>query len=1123
MIKRTQRASFNLFMSLVVFTGGIIGVIGNKNTAEAATDPYGPKSMTIDQTIKSEPVSANPGTYWYQLDNGDFRADYSGGTAQVHNAGTDYDPYPADTYTIPDSIDLSKYPATNWEPYNGWTIAASAVEAKKLTKVEWILGPSYQAIGNPKIISDTVATLSTRTGGSHTPSEGPKEFDKRLHTNYPKVSVMYLTPVKVTWEGTIHESKEIDVNPDSTIKVGENKQLNASVRTKNWGQSNWTDYVSVRDRPETKWFVSDPSIATISATGEVTGVKKGTVTVRAIWNNGTYTLSDTATIKVQEEGGGEDPGNPGNPSGSGSCTWTINPPSQSSTMQGGVTDPAATGVIKADNRGSEQFDVLKGIPTSESLYTNAFGYNYLYKQLWAQMRGTITYNCQVDVTYVLQWTQSVPPTCVKGVCTPNPPKPMSESQSKTYTFTLTPRNYSYWQINSLEVYKLNNATMKNYALPGGTVTMNPAGYTPPTLTSQHDESASSHVTPSETTAISFTPPVVVGGLDSKPTPPDDTGTLKGMAESGTQDPKVKNDTVTFNGSTVMNGAEATKDGPTPTNIPKPTTIGQNVLYSSGNVISNSLTNKADTPSTGTITYGMITGNVGGPTLPTSYPINGINTVTVHTPVVIYASITDDRAHNQKTVPAAGRDATILDRPFTVYMPTDGQHRNILGYGNRDYAKYVRDKQVYFPFDVYSGDKKTFYPKGTWISIPVNQTATTFFMPVWVAEGFYDVLFRTIAVNAPANFTTESQANLNLANHVATDVVPVDVIGRLYDFHITDISDFNWETYFRKAKGSSVPTGNSFWVGDKDIDGASRPAAFNSILPVRQGSNTIQGMQNVSVKSGYKFSFDLKTKGNMFNDQDGIRITPTFYFVNKDGTGRKLVDLYYHSDSSNFVKVGSAADVERNNVILNSRLRNVPGQDLVDTSSTLWELFSGPRGWSVTKQNYMDKYIKGTQKATYVGGYNVQILTAPLRTFKGNMKGLPSGVNIYRANAAVQQWYGEYSIPPAVYVVPQGTNLAQYGGRLDDKSKVFLKNGYVVVNFTIETIKNGNTANPFLQYIRRPGSPYYGSFDNQWRDMEGFKPSFTTPYGVTFASTDGDVIYYHADKSSYDDFNSSGTH
>lgn len=332
-----------------------------------------------------------------------------------------------------------------------------------------------------------------------------------------------------------------------------------------------------------------------------------------------------------------------------------------------------------------------------------------------------------------------------------------------------------------------------------------------------------------------------------------------------------------------------------------------------------------------------------------------------------------------------------------------------------------------------------------------------------------------------------------------------------------------QTFFRQAKGSSVPTGNSFWVGPKDIDGSARPVAKNYALPVRQGSNPLPGLKNISVKTGYAFKFDLKTKGNLFGDKDGVRITPTFYFVSKDGKNRQPVDLYYHSDRYNFVKVGSPEDVEKRNVVLNTRLRNVPGQDLVDTASTLWELYARSRGWTVDKQHYMAQYIKNTSKSTYVGGYDVQILTAPLRTFKGNMYGLPNSVNIYRANAAVQQWYGEYSLPAAVYVVPQGTVLAKYGSRLDNNSKVFLKDGYIVVNFTIETIRNGDTSKPYLQYIRRPGSPYYGAYDNQWKDMEGFQSSFITPYGVTFKSVDGDVLYYHGDKSSYDDFSSSGTH
>lgn len=130
---------------------------------------------------------------------------------------------------------------------------------------------------------------------------------------------------------------------------------------------------------------------------------------------------------------------------------------------------------------------------------------------------------------------------------------------------------------------------------------------------------------------------------------------------------------------------------------------------------------------------------------------------------------------------------------------------------------------------------------------------------------------------------------------------------------------------------------------------------------------------------------------------------------------------------------------------------------------------------------------------------------------------PSGVNAARANASVQRWFGEYSLPAAPYVVPKGFNLAEYGrtNRLDDKSPIFLKDGYIIVNFNIETIRNRDLNNPHLQYI-------YAPLNNQWQ-MEGFQRNFTDPYGATFQLKDGDIVFYHANVSSYDDFGTGGTH
>ncbi|MNP62904.1 hypothetical protein D3C76_1582380 [compost metagenome] len=120
---------------------------------------------------------------------------------------------------------------------------------------------------------------------------------------------------------------------------------------------------------------------------------------------------------------------------------------------------------------------------------------------------------------------------------------------------------------------------------------------------------------------------------------------------------------------------------------------------------------------------------------------------------------------------------------------------------------------------------------------------------------------------------------------------------------------------------------------------------------------------------------------------------------------------------------------------------------------------------------------------------------------------------------MQRWYGEYSLPAELYAVPAGTNVAEYGrthGGLTDRSEIFLKKGYIVVNFNIETVRNGETDKPYLQYIRAP-------LMNQWTGMEGFARSVMDPYGRRFALKDGDVAFYHADLSSRDDFRPLVTH
>lgn len=1089
------------------------------NALAAAGPPtISPEGPDRKQTLKI-PVTgfanSNPGVIWYQQDNGTFsaRVDETGEEVNgVPNAGTNTEPYPART-TFRTVLDSSIYAPNNFMDQNNINYDKAYVKGLTLLPdlLEWVTAPTYSP-ASPTLDRPAVSTIDPRflyfttiTGGPiHTSRE---QYSTRYGTNYPKVTVLYATPMALYWDGYVEEEKEIRLNGPTSIAVGEQFSFRAEIQSTNYkGEvSDWVD-VSFRD-DEIEWRTDRESVATVDTYGRVKGESPGTTTITAIWRkDGLWHLLASATVTVGSE---TPPLEPPPTEGRGSCTWTIAPPTQGASPKTSFMDPSATGVIRADNRGSERFNIAQGIPTSETLYANVFANNYLFQHTFANMSGQVNYQCSVSVTYVLQWQVPQPPVCGEAGCVPVPPRQMRDTVTKNYNFTLQ-RDYSYWEIKNLEVYAINRADVSNYALPGGSIVLHPTGYVEPSLSTMHSTEPSDHVRPRSTGTISYTPPVLNGGT-SRPTPPDDTARLKAMAESQTGDSDVRNDAVSFNGSVIMDGNWTTKNGPTPRSIPAPTTIEPNVLYKSGLLISNHLVNASNTPSSGMIYYDLIAGNVNGGS-DKQFLIHGINTVTVHTPVVNQASTSDDREHNQKTRPTAGRSALILDRPFTVSIPTSGAHRDITGYGNRDYAKYTRDKQVWFPFDVYREDRRTLIPKETWISIPVSQIQTTFYMPVWVDEGNYDVLFRTFAENSPSSFTSQMNANLDLTHHVATQVVPVEVIGRVYDFRITDIADFNWETVFRTQRGSAAPTGNAYWVGTNSIDGAARGNRSPFVLPIRPGSHPDAGKKNVAVKTGYHVKFELKTMGNMFEAGDGIKITPTFYFVDSKGRNRQEVDLYYHSGNKRFIRIGSSEDVERRHVTLDTRLRNMSQQELTNTASSLWTL----NGATGNRQTYIQQFLKNAKQPVYVGGYDVMLLPPRMRTFIGSME-VPSGVPVARAHASVQRWVGEYSLPAAPYVVPKGFNLAEYGrtNRLDDRSPIFLRDGYIIVNFNIETIRNQQVNQPHLQYIHAPLS-------NQWR-REGFQHRFVDPYGATFHLQDGDVVYYHANLSSYDDFGTGGTH
>lgn len=111
---------------------------------------------------------------------------------------------------------------------------------------------------------------------------------------------------------------------------------------------------------------------------------------------------------------------------------------------------------------------------------------------------------------------------------------------------------------------------------------------------------------------------------------------------------------------------------------------------------------------------------------------------------------------------------------------------------------------------------------------------------------YTVEFASFAINSfdTGDFGgTEEKANITIPNaqynvqpagtnsaaHVAIASIKVDVVGRLYDFQVTDIDDYNWKNVFKTA--NMQPTGNSYYVGLTGIDKQARGNTTPYVLPI----------------------------------------------------------------------------------------------------------------------------------------------------------------------------------------------------------------------------------------------------------------------------------------------------
>ena len=303
------------------------------------------------------------------------------------------------------------------------------------------------------------------------------------------------------------------------------------------------------------------------------------------------------------------------------------------------------------------------------------------------------------------------------------------------------------------------------------------------------------------------------------------------------------------------------------------------------------------------------------------------------------------------------------------------------------------------------------------------------------------------------------------------------IGRVYDFKVTDCLDVNFKNVFRKSDTGNVNDlrGIKYFsgirrllvYGGSGIQLGSNQENKNNIFEDRGSSdNTINSVPSKTVlpfgpykhintdyvqapKLGYKISFDLKTSGvyvkNTGNNkpQRYIKITPSYYYISKDGkTFKENIELYYKNSSGKYVNfVGSGYTIYFKPNDGYRTVYNPEAPALKDMSTKLEALKIGETSFKLT-DNMMS----------------------------------------YSDNNFVQAWYGEFKLPNSTIAVEVGAD-----GKKDINNP--LNDGYIGVRFNIQCIDKEKASAresdaTIVSYNQNDKSDASPTNTTQW-DYEGY--------------------------------------
>ena len=554
------------------------------------------------------------------------------------------------------------------------------------------------------------------------------------------------------------------------------------------------------------------------------------------------------------------------------------------------------GIIQADPRGGEAFDATLAVPTSEPLYIQVQAKEYLYEMEYQQIKGSKTYPVTVTRTYVL----------IKGVEDELTGKIKEVSKtvpvSKSYQIS---REYSFYLIQKLGVFSLNQTKIVNDALPGGVQTLKSSVEEPEILMKRNEDIGAHMIEPVDGPLNLSLPTKTLGSIVNRSFPSIPGENFLPTAEQAVGPIQVNNDELVFNQTILMDSGIHDTKAPVPKPIPEAPLNSMNDLYQSQLKIDANLSNGLKT-SQGELKYVTVIDTENRQEV--IEQLQAINDLIIHTPVVCYPKLNTISKETQQLVYDDALQQLVIGETFHIDYPRSGQHINERGYGKRDYSPYFEVKQIAFPFDVYvgTGYDGLFFPKNTWGNF--NSLEATFFVPSWEEEKEGEILFRSIPINSQDIMTDpfEYHANTDLSKYKAVESIPFHLSSKLYNFTITDCPDDYWTQYVSEK----IP------YQSKD-------------LPIKPGDVRRTKTPKEAIMLGYPIEFNIVTNGDLYKAADTIYIEPSYTYIPlKNG----VPDFSKSQSADAYVSTYNKILPFEGQLTLDKNARSFVGQDYLRPSS-----------------------------------------------------------------------------------------------------------------------------------------------------------------------------------------------